>query len=151
MKKRKVDLESKGSQNIYSDEIITISKESDEYFFEIGTEMTNDIAEAVSILMRRSEFNSNIWDLELKDVFTENITPEKALFWLTGGYTEWRTLEHYNKPWSECYLDFQEEFGMIIINIVKKSKNLKDIRNNFIKYLNLPTLYEFSISKNMIR
>ena len=27
MKKRKVDLESKGSQNIYSDEIITISKE----------------------------------------------------------------------------------------------------------------------------
>jgi hypothetical protein len=151
MKKRKVDLESKGSQNIYSDEIITISKESDEYFFEIGTEMTNDIAEAVSILMRRSEFNSNIWDLELKDVFTENITPEKALFWLTGGYTEWRTLEHYNKPWSECYLDFQEEFGMIIINIVKKSKSLKDIRNNFIKYLNLPTLYEFSISKNMIR
>jgi hypothetical protein len=151
MKKRKVDLESKGSQNIYIDEIITISKESDEYFFEIGTEMTNDIAEAVSILMRRSEFNSNIWDLELKDVFTENITPEKALFWLTGGYTEWRTLEHYNKPWSECYLDFQEEFGMIIINIVKKSKNLKDIRNNFIKYLNLPTLYEFSISKNMIR
>jgi len=151
MKKRKVDLESKGSQNIYSDKIITISKESDEYFFEIGTEMTNDIAEAVSILMRRSEFNSNIWDLELKDVFTENITPEKALFWLTGGYTEWRTLEHYNKPWSECYLDFQEEFGMIIINIVKKSKSLKDIRNNFIKYLNLPTLYEFSISKNMIR
>jgi hypothetical protein len=151
MKKRKVDLESKGSQNIYSDEIITISKESDEYFFEIGTEMTNDIAEAVSILMRKSEFNSNIWDLELKDVFTENITPEKALFWLTGGYTEWRTLEHYNKPWSECYLDFQEEFGMIIINIVKKSKSLKDIRNNFIKYLNLPTLYEFSISKNMIR
>jgi hypothetical protein len=151
MKKRKVDLKSKGSQNIYSDKIITISKESDEYFFEIGTEMTNDIAEAVSILMRRSEFNSNIWDLELKDVFTENITPEKALFWLTGGYTEWRTLEHYNKPWSECYLDFQEEFGMIIINIVKKSKNLKDIRNNFIKYLNLPTLYEFSISKNMIR
>jgi len=151
MKKRKVDLESKGSQNIYSDEIITISKESDEYFFEIGTEMTNDIAEAVSILMRKSEFNSNIWDLELKDVFTENITPEKALFWLTGGYTEWRTLEHYNKPWSECYLDFQEEFGMIIINIVKKSKNLKDIRKNFIKYLNLPTLYEFAISKNMIR
>lgn len=151
MKKRKVDLESKGSQNIYSDKIITISKENDEYFFEIGTEMTNDIAEAVSILMRKSEFNSNIWDLELKDVFTENITPEKALFWLTGGYTEWRTLEHYNKPWSECYLDFQEEFGMIIINIVKKSKNLKDIRKNFIKYLNLPTLYEFAISKNMIR
>ena len=151
MKKRKVDLESKGSKNIYSDKIITISKENDEYFFEIGTEMTNDIAEAVSILMRKSEFNSNIWDLELKDVFTENITPEKALFWLTGGYTEWRTLEHYNKPWSECYLDFQEEFGMIIINIVKKSKNLKDIRKNFIKYLNLPTLYEFAISKNMIR
>ena len=36
-------------------------------------------------------------------------------------------------------------------NIVKKSKTLLDIRNAFVKYLNLPVLYNFAISKNLIR
>ena len=80
-----------------------------------------------------------------------SITPEKSLFWLTGGYSEWRTLTHYNKPWCECYLEFQEEFGFLIVNIVKKSKTLSDIRNGFQKYLNLPTLYDFAISRDFIR
>jgi hypothetical protein len=45
------------------------------------------------------------------EISTENITPERSLFWLTGGDKEWRTMEYYNTPWCDCYLDFQTEFG----------------------------------------
>ena len=150
MKKRKVEIKSKGSKIIYSSEFINISKENEEYFFEIGNQLTNDIAEAVSILMRKIDWNSEIWNLEIKDIVAEDISPEKSLYWLTGGYDEWQSLEHYNKPWSEYYLDFQEEFGMLIVNIIKKSKTLKDVRDKFMRFLNLPTLYDFAISKDML-
>lgn len=151
MRKRKIETDSKGSKNIYTSKFLNVSVENKEYFFEIGSELTNDIAEAVAILMSRVDWNSSVWELQIKDIITENIAPEKALYWLTGGNSEWRNLEHYKKPWSEYYLDFQEEFGIIIINSIKKSNSLKDIRNNFSKYLNLPVLYDFAISKDMIR
>jgi len=153
MKKRKVALktEEKRANDVYNDNIIRISKEGREYFFEIGKELSADVAEAVTILMRKTEWDNPIWDVELKDIIVEEITPEKSLFWLTGGHSEWRTLEHYNKPWCDCYLDFQEEFGFLVVNIVKRSKKLKDIRDNFVKYLNLPIMYDFAISRDMIK
>ena len=151
MRKKKVSL-SIASNDLYSDNTIRISKEQNEYYFEIGKEITTDIAEAVSMLMRQKDnWNNSFWNLEVKDICYQDISPEKSLFWLTGGYSEWRTLEHYNKPWCDCYLDFQEEFGIIIINSIRRSKTLRDIRNNFIKYLNLPILYDFAINKNMIK
>ncbi len=150
MRKKKID--SKGSHDLYSDSIIKISQEQSEYFFEVGKELTTDIAEAVSILIRQKEmWNSPVWEVEITDISHQDICPEKSLFWLTGGHLEWKTLEHYNRPWCDAYLDFQEEFGVTIINIVKKSKKLKDIRDNFLKYLSLPTLYDFAVRKNMIR
>jgi hypothetical protein len=101
--------------------------------------------------MRKVDWNDSIWEMELEGIRTDEITPEKPLFWLTGGYAEWRTLENYNKPWCDCYLDFQEEFGMLIFNIVKRNKKLKEIRSCYSKYLSLPILYDFAISKNMIK
>jgi hypothetical protein len=150
MKKRKLDLKPM-TKDVYNRGIVRVSKEEDEYFFEIGKELTSDVAEAVAILMRKVDFNETVWNLEVSNIILENITPEKCLFWLTGGYSEWRTLENYNKPWCDCYLDFQEEFGYLILNIIKRSKTLKDVRENFLKYLNLPILYDFAINKNMIR
>jgi hypothetical protein len=149
MRKRKVALK---AHDVYNDNIVRISKEQNEYFFEIGKELTMDVAEAVSMLMRQKDlWNSPFWDLEIKNISYHDISPEKSLFWLTGGYSEWRTLEHYNKPWCDCYLDFQEEFGVLIVNIIKRSKKLKDIRDNFIKYLSLPVLYDFAIRKDMTK
>lgn len=150
MKKRKLDLKPMVN-DIYNKGIVRASKEENEYFFEIGKELTSDVAEAVAILMRKVDFNEAIWNLEVSNIILENITPERSLFWLTGGYSEWRTLENYNKPWCDCYLEFQEEFGYLIVNIIKKSKTLKDIRENFLKYLNLPILYDFAINRKMIR
>ena len=152
MKRKRADIDIKKSKKILDQEILKVTKEGTDTFFEIGEEMTSDVAEAVSILMRKIEWNDPIWNMEVgKGVICENITPENSLFWLTGGYTEWRTLNHYNRPWRECYLEFQEEFGFIIVNIVKKAKTLSDIRSGFIKYLNLPVLYNFAISKKMVK
>ena len=151
MKRRKLALKTIGKNDVYNDGVVRVTKEEDVYFFEIGNELTSDIAEAVAILMRKVDYNDHIWDLKLEDIDAESITPEKSLFWLTGGYSEWRILENYNKPWCDCYLDFQEEFGMLIFNIVKRTTKIKEIRDNYYKYLNLPILYDFAISKNMIK
>ena len=151
MKKKKLDLKPMAGKDIYNKGVVKISKEENEYFFEVGKELTSDVAEAVAILMRSIDFNEDVWNIEVNNIILENITPEKSLFWLTGGYTEWRTLENYTKPWCDSYLDFQEEFGYLIINIIKRSKNLRDIRENFLKHLNLPILYDFALSKNLIR
>ena len=151
MKRKKVLVKNELSELVYSDEKIKISKDGSNWFFEIGREITSDLAEAVSILMRTIDINHSIWQMEIEKLDFETIVPEKSLFWLTGGHEEWRTLEHYSKNWSECYLDFQEEFGFMIIHSLKKSKNFKDIRDYFLKYLSLPILYDFAISKNLIR
>ena len=151
MKKRKVDTKLKGSDILYKSEFVDISREGEEYFFEIGSLLTNDIAEAVSILMRKIDNESEIWEIEINDVELEKITPEKCLYWLSGGNEEWQNLENYNRPWSDCYLEFQEEFGMLIVNIIKKSKTLRDIKCKFTRLLNLQTLYDFALSKNMVR
>jgi hypothetical protein len=152
MKRKRITLEQKQEKEILNQRELRVTKEGNEYFFEIGPEMTSDVAEAVSILMRKIDWNDPIWNTVIdKKMIYENITPEKALYWLSGGYKEWKSLDHYNRPWCDCYLDFQEEFGFLIVNIIKKSKTLLDVRNAFMKYLNLPTLYNFAISKNMVR
>jgi len=152
MKRKRITLEKQQEKEILNQRELRVTKEGNDYFFEIGPEMTSDVAEAVSILMRKIDWNDPIWETTIdKKMIYENITPEKSLYWLSGGYKEWNTLDHYNRPWCDCYLEFQEEFGFLIVNLVKKSKTLLDVRNAFMKYLNLPTLYNFAISKNMVR
>ncbi len=151
MRKRKTLLKHDLSNIIFSDNRVRVMKCSNEYYFEIGKELTSDLAEAVCILMRNFDSNHEIWNLEFQDFNSQNIVPEKSLFWLTGGYNEWIGLEHYRLPWQDCYLDFQEEFGLSIVNTVNKYKKLSEIRNVFLKNLNLPILYDFAISRNLIK
>ena len=149
MKKRKLAIEEL-SEVVFSDEKIKINKLGETFIFEIGKETTTDIAEGVAIMMKMIDNNHKIWDFEF-EINEDKITPEKSLYWLTGGHTEWKQLEHYEKTWSDCYLIFQEEFGISIMNIIKKSKKLKDIREEFKRCLNLPTIYDFALSQNLIK
>lgn len=152
MRRKKTLLEIEvGSKIIFTDNVIRVSKEKNEWFFEIGKELTTDIGEAVAVLIRSCDNTNQIWNIEIGDINIEHITPKKSLFWLTGGDKEWRTMEYYNTPWCDCYLDFQTEFGLKIINIIKKSKTLGDIRDYYIEYLNLPILYDFALSKNLLK
>lgn len=148
MKKKKVAV--MRPNNVWNSEMIKIGQDFNGYYFEIGTEVTNDLAEAVAILMRlKSKWNDQIWNLEISEIDYYNIEPSKCLYWLSGGDKEWTNDENYKKYWHEVQLEFQEEFGVLIISILKKSKTLKDVRTGFLKYLNLATLYNFAIEKGI--
>lgn len=149
MKRKKVLVECLGDV-VLTDSLVRVTKFDNQYFFEIGKEMTGDLGEAVAILMRNKTDDNLVWDMDISEIEVD-IDPEKTLFWLTGGYNEWRTLENYNKSWIDCYLEFQEEFGFIVYNSVKKAKSLRDIKKSFLKYLNLPVLYDFAISKDLVK
>ena len=132
---------------LFKGNVVRITKElNQQLFFEIRNDVTTDLAEAVSILMK---LDVNVWDIEINN--KSEIDPEKCLYWLSGGDKEWSTLDHYNRPWVECYLDYQEEFGFMIAQIIEKSKTMGDIKGGFVKYLNLPTLYDFAISKGFVK
>ena len=148
MKKKKVELLRKF--NFWSDNFIKIDKEGDQYYFEIGSEVTTDISEAVAIMMTYQNKDINkFWELEIKDIDYYNIRPELAIYWLSGGDYEWKIMNNYKKNWNDCFLDFQEEFGITIISILKKSKTMGDVRNGFLKHLNLPAIYEFALKKGI--
>lgn len=126
---------------------IIITQEQNELFFEIAGKLTTDIAEAVSIMMSLKS-RVTIWDMLVPKNY--DISPEKCLYWLSGGEKEWIHLENYKMPWINCHQLFTEEYSKIIHDIVKKSKTIGDIRDGFIKELNLLTLYEFALSKDLI-
>lgn len=151
MKRRKKILRDELSQTIFGDSDLNVNRIGDIIYFEIGEEITSDVAEAVSILIRKVEFNDPIWKTDIKNIEYNNITPSKSLFWLTGGYIEWDSLKNYNTNWSNCSNIFEEKFGNIIIECVKKSINLKEVRDYFLDNLNIGILYDFAISKDLIK
>lgn len=148
MRRKRLSIEKENSKLIFSNERIIISRYENNYFFELSNGITTDIAEAVSMMMKTLSHEDEIWELPIDS--KTDCDPEKSLYWLTGGTLEWETLNNYRKPWLVCSLDFQKEFGTVIINIVEKSKKLSDIRDSFNKYLDLPTLYDFALSKSII-
>jgi len=79
MKKKKI-LSKELSETIFNNNQVIINKANDNLYFEIGDEITDDIAEAVSILMRRIYFNDPIWKTEIKNIDIHSIYPEKSLF-----------------------------------------------------------------------
>ena len=130
---------------------VVIIKTKNDIYFEIGNKITNDIAEAVAILIREKSVDDPIWKTSIQHEYDHVIRPRRSLFWLTGGYKEWNQLDNYKFSWHECYEEFNEAFGDKIINIVNNSETLNDIRKKFLEELNLPILYDFAISKNIIR
>jgi len=122
-----------------------------ETLFEFGEIITADLAEAISVMMKDEDLaNDNIWKTKVTENI-EKIEPRRSLYWLSGGDVEWISLENYRKNWFECEWDFQSEFGMILIDILQKSKTYDDIRKGFKRKLNLPILYEFALRKNIVR
>jgi hypothetical protein len=149
MKKKKVAL--MRNFDMWSDNLIKIDKEGDQYYFEIGSDITTDLAEAVAIMMKfKTKYDNKFWDLQINDINYYDICPEKSLYWLTGGDIEWKLMNNYKKSWTQSSLIFQEKFGNRIISILRCSKTFGDVRNGFTKYLNLPILYEFALESDLI-
>ena len=150
MKKRKLTTDYDERLKNHSNFVSITTEVTGQTFFEIGNEITTDLAEAVSIMMRLNGMDEKIWEREIVGNIDE-VCPEKCLYWLTGGIKEWKNLDNYKRPWSECNLLFQEEFGFMVMKILRRSKKLKDVRDGFRKHLDLLTLYDFAISQNLIK
>jgi hypothetical protein len=140
--------------NIREEELMDIvritQQNNNKFFIEIEDHITQDVAEAVAILMRRKDIDKSIWMREIT-VDLDFYEPRKCLYWLTGGDNEWVKLHNYKKSWSDCETIFVDEFDFVIRWILKKSKNLNDIKEGFIEHLNLPVIYEFALSQNLIK
>jgi len=150
-KKRVITKERETSIVIYSSDRIRVSKElNGELFFEIENEITADLSEAIAIVLNKGINDNKFWETSF-NININNIAPDKTLYWLSGGDREWISRTHYNKTWSEVYLTFQEEYGVSIIDIISKAKTFSDVKKEFLKKLNLPTLYEFSLDKGYLK
>lgn len=149
--RRKKTLLEETKKIIYDNNTIKICREDNEWFFEIGKDATTDLAEGISLLLRKCDINDSIWKTQIRNNDIDQIIPEKSLYWLSGGDKEWKTLEHYNKQWCDCYLLFQEEYEETIKNILNKSNTFGEVRKHFIKYLNINTIYEFALRNKLIK
>jgi hypothetical protein len=146
-RKRVITKERETSIVVYCSNKIRVSKElNGELFFEIGNELTSDLSEAVAMVMNLGINDDDFFKINFK-INIKNISPDKTLYWLSGGDYEWVSKRNYNKSWFEVYLSFQEEFGLKVINIIENAETLDDVKKGFIKNLNLQTLYEYGLSK----
>ena len=113
-----------------------ITLESNQLFFEFGAEITNDVAEAVAIMIfNKVSANDPIWNTTLYN--KREISPIKSLYWLTGGKNVWGGDKSKVDCWSDCGHIFEDEYGDDITNIVTKAKKLSDIRNGFLNNIRL--------------
>lgn len=118
--------------------------------FEIGKELTTDVGEAVAIMMRNKDLDERVWGLSFEFNMDE-IETTKCLYWLSGGDNEWTTLHNYRNSWKDCCWEYRDRFGERVIEIIESAKTLGDIKSGFLKYLNLPILYDFALEKDLIR
>ncbi len=155
MKRRKVTVKVKERKldiTIYTNgaEVEIVKDIKGNLFFKVGKELSNDLAEGVSLLMRNKKLltDSEIWSINIKNN-GYNIYPEKALYWLTGGDSDWNIKDTYKKTWGESYSTYQEKYGELICDIIQNSRTLGDIKYMFMRELNILDLYEFALSKNI--
>lgn len=159
--KKKKMMETENEEPIYTNNIhhVRIYRDKNKsLFFEcenpalIENFKTYDIAEAVAALIKIQKIlnDKNIWNIKI-DSEDYNISAEKALYWLSGGNAEWITYENYNCKWMDVYKIYTDEFSSLVYDIIDKSSTLGDIKNEFMKHLNLPVLYEFALEKNLVK
>ena len=65
--KRKKELLKSELDSVFVSKKLVIKKEGNEWFFEIGKEMTNDLSEAVTIMMRVCKPDDSAWDIEVNN------------------------------------------------------------------------------------
>lgn len=118
------------------------------YMYEVDGEVTIDPAEAVAMMMHLRV--DGPWHLEVGGSRVDSV-PERCLYWLSGGDTEWVLLEHYRLPWPACYPDFCERWGAQVAAVAESSRTLGDIREGFRSRLGLVLLYDWCVSAGLVR
>lgn len=112
---------------------------------------TYDCSEGVSALMRlKTVFDDDkFWNLKVGNS-KYDVSPERALYWLSGGNREWEVNDTYAYNWLEVHSIFEHKFRDVVYEIVDNAETLNDIKKGFMQRLNLPVLYEFALNNNLI-
>lgn len=139
----------KNKVNIYKEKNNTFYFESNNpklYF------LTNDYLEAVSALMKLKEMRNfdNLWNISITSEMKKSVDISRCLYWLTGGDKDWRNKQIYTKSWRSSSKIYLIEYKDRINKILNKCETLGEVRDEFLKYLTLPKLYEFSLNKGLI-
>lgn len=147
MKKRKVV--TMKPFNILDNEDIKISKYRDDFLFDINGKITDDVAEAVAIMIYQNiPSDNNAWSTNIKQVDLFEIDPKRSLYWLSGGDIDWSS-NNYRKEWHECVGEFSEKFSETVLEMVQRSNNMFELREKFQKDLNITILYEFALENKI--
>lgn len=148
MKRRKFLLEKE--EKVFSNKYLNITNIGNQIIFEMQQHTTTDLAEIVAIMMKNNINDEEFWKLPTSQ-FDKNIQPDKSIYWLSGGDSEWILLDNYSDTWYNCCNDFCNKWQNLVINSVQNSTTLGDIRKNFTEKLNLLTIYDWAISKGFVR
>ncbi len=151
MKRKKVECDNQIMDNIILNDVSVFFGKENLIVFEIGNEVASDISEFIAILTKNIKYDNEIWNTVIDKKLLNNISTVKTLYWLSGGDVEWNNGNHYNRPWSIYNVYFYKKYNRLVKNILKKSKTYGDVRDYFNEYLNLPILYDFALSQNMIK
>ena len=134
---------------VYDSPRVKVHSLDGSFIFEIDEEVTQDAAEAVSMIMH-NRIEGAFWSIPMNGP-AEQIVPERALYWLSGGDKEWSLLEHYSMSWPTCCRDFCDKWSEVVHRIVLQSHTLADIREGFRKELGLHRIYDWCISRGLVR
>ena len=135
------------------DKVVIDIEDNGNYFFEIKSNMTNDISEAVAIMMTDDCFeNHDIWNTTIPDYVTEyDICTEKTIYWLTGGNSSWSNKKGiYNTKWIEVANEYDYILSTEIQEIFVKSKTFGELRNNYKKSFPLIRMLDLAVFLNIL-
>lgn len=148
MKRRKTLLENE--EKIFSNSYLNIIEVGNQIIFEIQQLTTNDLAEAVALMMKNGVQDENFWKLPTS-LFNKDIQAERCLYWLSGGDAEWVILDNYSDYWYNYCTDFCNRWESTVKDAIEKSENLSDIRDSFEKNVSLLAIYDWAIGRGFVR
>ena len=154
----KKDLTFEESKLIYKKGNISVEKTKDGLLFNLNSQVINDsyiettdylTATAMAMRVNNLESDRKFWNIKLINKY-ENINLEKTLYWLSGGKNEWNINKVYKHKWEDVKDIFLYKYSDKLLEIIKKSRTLGDLKRGFKRFLNLQEIYEFSLTNNLI-
>ncbi len=158
-KKKRVIIDNEKGSTAYESEMkdVVVFSDNGRLYFESSNPIVSedfksyDCAEGVAAFMKlKTVFDDEkFWNTKIGNS-KYGVSPERALYWLSGGDREWKDNDTYMYDWSDVHSIFEHKFRDIIYEIVENAETLNDIKEGFMKYLNLPVIYEFALNNNLI-
>lgn len=123
-------------------------------FIKIKSEITNDLVEAITIMMKDKCFDGHeIWNTKIpKHISCDNIDVEKCIYWLTGGNKAWDIKNGmYNTKWIDIASDYEYIIGSEIKVLFKKSKTFGDLRDRLTRKFPMIRIMDLAVFFNIIK